>query len=228
MDWKKLISSRAPILPSLKRTAVVCRDAALGTGGSQCGEDRWMADFLWGSGIKPNDVRYIEVGANQPSQLSNTWLFYQRGASGILIEPDPRCTQLLRRWRPRDVVLESMAGASGVGVLHLHRHTTMNSGRSLGEFEIGRSFVPIIRLDDAWAFARKELGWADVDVLSVDTEGGEMEILESGSILLQSTRLVCLEHHGHPHLLRQFQGVLGACFEAVLETPLNVIFRRLV
>jgi hypothetical protein len=39
------------------------------------------------------DGFYIEVGANDPKTLSQTWLLEKVGWRGILIEPLPRCAQ---------------------------------------------------------------------------------------------------------------------------------------
>ncbi len=54
--------------------AVSCR-------GSQDGEDEILRDLL------PGDGTYIDIGAAEPQQCSNTWLFYERGWRGLLIEP---------------------------------------------------------------------------------------------------------------------------------------------
>ncbi len=71
---------------------------------SQFGEDlivRYLFDML---GTK--QPTYLDIGANHPRFISNTYYFYKRGARGVLVEPNPRLCKVLRSVRPRDVVLE--------------------------------------------------------------------------------------------------------------------------
>jgi hypothetical protein len=57
---------------------------------SAAGEDRIVLAWLeMGYRLDIRNVRYLDVGANDPSVLSNTFLLYQLGASGVLVEPDP-------------------------------------------------------------------------------------------------------------------------------------------
>jgi glycosyltransferase involved in cell wall biosynthesis len=53
---------------------------------SQCGEDI-IIDFLltW---LKIKNPTYLDIGANDPVKLSNTYYFYKKGSRGVLIEPD--------------------------------------------------------------------------------------------------------------------------------------------
>ncbi len=53
---------------------------------------------------------YMDVGANDPRHLSNTYRFYRRGCSGLLIEPNPHLFARLKRVRRRDTCL--LAGLS--------------------------------------------------------------------------------------------------------------------
>lgn len=52
--------------------------------------------------LLPGEGLYLDIGANDPIQLSNTWPLYQRGWRGLLVEPDPSCWFRLLRERPRD------------------------------------------------------------------------------------------------------------------------------
>lgn len=53
---------------------------------------------------------YIDIGANDPNYFSVTKAFYQRGWSGINIEPLPHKIILLNKYRPRDINLQLGAG----------------------------------------------------------------------------------------------------------------------
>ena len=54
---------------------------------------------------------YIDVGAQDPDVDSVTRVFYERGWSGINIEPVARYHELLCRARPRDINLRVAVGA---------------------------------------------------------------------------------------------------------------------
>ncbi len=78
--------------------------------------------------LLPGEGLYLDIGANDPIQISNTWPLYRRGWSGLLVEPDPLCWQRLLQKRPRDwlwpaafsdkngqaVLRASMSGVSSV------------------------------------------------------------------------------------------------------------------
>ena len=48
---------------------------------------------------------YVDVGAYDPFNVSNTLLLYRQGWHGINIEPDPAALARLQRFRPRDTNL---------------------------------------------------------------------------------------------------------------------------
>ncbi len=52
---------------------------------------------------------YLDIGAFQPIYCNATYLFYERGARWVLVEPNVALVPGLRRRRPGDVVL-------GVGI----------------------------------------------------------------------------------------------------------------
>ncbi|MEI7747230.1 MAG: FkbM family methyltransferase, partial [Actinomycetota bacterium] len=54
---------------------------------------------------------YVDVGANHPSHDSVTKAFYERGWSGINIEPLQKHYEELLLERPRDINLQVAAGA---------------------------------------------------------------------------------------------------------------------
>jgi FkbM family methyltransferase len=70
---------------------------------SQCGEDRIIVFLLQAIGA-PEAIRYLDIGAADPSGHSNTYLFYRRGGSGLLVEADPSYGPAYAAQRPRDLV----------------------------------------------------------------------------------------------------------------------------
>ena len=56
--------------------------------------------------------RYIDIGGGHPVAGSVSFWFYQRGWSGIVVEPQPDLAALHRRLRPRDTLVEAVIGRS--------------------------------------------------------------------------------------------------------------------
>ena len=68
--------------------------------------------MLWRALRHVGQGRYIEVGANHPCNFSVSMAFYQKGWSGITVEPDPEFAQLQRRHRPNDIMVEAAITAN--------------------------------------------------------------------------------------------------------------------
>ena len=75
---------------------------------SQCGEDR-IADILFQK-LSIDNPSWLDIGAGDPYILSNTALFYEKGARGINIEPNPELYLKLVKSRPDDVNLNCAIG----------------------------------------------------------------------------------------------------------------------
>lgn len=70
---------------------------------SQTGEDI-IIDFLIGA-KKIKDFTYLDIGANDPVKINNTFKFYEAGYKGVCIEPDPVIFKKLIKKRPKDICL---------------------------------------------------------------------------------------------------------------------------
>jgi FkbM family methyltransferase len=136
---------------------------------------------------------YIDVGANHPVENSVTFLFYDRGWHGILIEPNPDFLPLYARLRPRDVHL-NLGIASAGGTMTFYKVTDPPGGDGryaeggLSTFDpavasrwrrarltVTESMVPVTTLNQV--LAERPLG--EITILSVDVEGFERQVLES-------------------------------------------------
>jgi len=142
------------------------------------------------------DGFFVEVGANHPTELSQTWFLEQRGWKGILVEPLPSCCEKLRAIRKNSIICEAAAGApEQVG------EATLNVARSdvwshLGEESKGlpvaaRIKVAVRTLDNIL----DELQAPRNDLLSIDTEGMELNVLRGFDLVKRSPKLILLEDH---------------------------------
>ncbi len=72
---------------------------------AQVNEDAICLLLLNKIGVKLNELRYLDIGAHHPVKLSNTYLFYMLGSSGILVEPNKDLKNLIEVVRPRDQLI---------------------------------------------------------------------------------------------------------------------------
>ncbi|MCZ2838593.1 FkbM family methyltransferase [Modestobacter sp. VKM Ac-2985] len=149
---------------------------------AQNGEDV----VLWRALHSVTPGRYVEVGANDPKTHSISRAFYDRGWSGLEIEPVPAFAQRFREARPRDTVVEAAITSQDVESITLH--VIPDSGLSTLRDDVGAEHarsgwpveavsVPARRLDDV--LDEHVPAGEDVHFLVIDTEGAERQVLES-------------------------------------------------
>ena len=79
---------------------------------SQFGEDLIFSLFFSHNEI--HNPTYLDIGANEPKYISNTYYFYERGSTGVLIEPNPFLYKKLKMQRPKDIILNIGIGFTDV------------------------------------------------------------------------------------------------------------------
>jgi FkbM family methyltransferase len=150
---------------------------------AQHGEDRFLSEYFRG-----RTGRFLDVGAHEPFHLNNTYLLYRRGWTGVNVEPIPFLHRRLQRHRPRDVNLNAGLGRTE-GELEFHELSPMVLATfDRGEMEalvasgtatLRASYrVPVLTL--AGVARSHGMEGTALDLLSIDTEGFEMEVLEGG------------------------------------------------
>jgi FkbM family methyltransferase len=130
---------------------------------------------------------FVEVGAFHPVALSQTWQLERRGWDGLLIEPIPEHAENLRRER-RAQVFEVACGKPEQDGMTLPIYVA--GGLSSLRFRRGPpKSVPLATLDSLLVRA----GVSQVDFLSVDVEGSELDVLRGFSFERYRPRLILVE-----------------------------------
>lgn len=208
------------------------------------GEDLLVMGWFAHYGCDPSRIRYVDVGANHPVVLSNTFLLYQAGARGVLIEPDPNLAAQLRARRPRDIVVNAGVAFDERRSATLFQMTSSvfnTFSQRQAEF-VGSSSqrwdprdrqqvvdeitVPLIPLND---IIREHLGEQAPHFLSVDAEGVDLPIMRTLDPALLNAdasvpTLICVEASAGAEAFLATLGPAG--FEMAARTPDNWIFRR--
>lgn len=130
--------------------------------------------------------RYVEVGANHPTDDSITRAFYDRGWSGLTVEPVPAFAALHRAERPRDRQVEAAVTDADADAVTLHLFSGTGLSTIVDDIEArhaddGRKAeevaVQTARLDALL----EQTGWGsgDIQFLVVDVEGAEASVLST-------------------------------------------------
>jgi FkbM family methyltransferase len=157
---------------------------------SQTGEDALIARL-----VSAEDLRcgiYVDVGANHPTRISNTYLFYRKGARGIIVEPNRDYRWLYRIFRPRDAFIGIACGRRPALLQFHYAATAVMSGfREQSKSKARRSeYLPVLPLDAILPAINN----SPIFLLSVDVEGMNFEVMEGASQLLERTKYVIVEY----------------------------------
>ena len=163
---------------------------------SQSGEDL-IVDFLLKIITDSTLIRYLDLGANHPFHLSNTALFYKKGGSGVLVEPDPYFAKLLRKKRPRDKVVECGVHFSGdkSAIFYIMDSPTLNTFSeeemlryvAMGHKLVSKEPVDLIDVNSIL----EDVG--ELDFLNIDIEGLDYEVLQRIDWVKFRPKCVCVE-----------------------------------
>lgn len=168
---------------------------------AQSGEDRIISFiFDW---IQIKSPTYLDIGAHHSSWLSNTYLFYKNGSSGVCIEPDPTLFSEIKKRRKRDVCLNVGISCDSQEVADFYVMTS----RSLNTF----SKVDALRCQETQNFGKQKIEkiiqvplWtinevmkdhlqSGVNLVSVDVEGLDFEIIKSFDFEKYQPEVFCIE-----------------------------------
>lgn len=140
---------------------------------------------------------FVEVGANDPYERSQTWHLERLGWRGVLIEPQPDLAAKLARARAAKVYAAACSSPADAGrMLPLYLAGPLSSldreRMAPGAEPHCVIRVPARTLDD---ILRDAAAPAPIDLLSVDVEGYEIEVLSGFDFQRWRPRLIMVEDH---------------------------------
>jgi FkbM family methyltransferase len=232
---KNLRQRIGPIVRSVQRWAAVPAPPAEQSY-SAAGEDRCVLAWLqvvYGL-HDASKIRYCDIGAAHPRTLNNTFALYSRGASGVLVEPDPDQAAVLRQVRPRDTVLNVGASFDDRRSAKLQRF----NARVFNTFSPAQARF-VTESSKNWQTTQRQRVVDEVEVqlvpvndiltkhfpegphfISIDAEGVDLPILQSIDFVQFRPKVICVEASA------DFDPVLNPHgYELIARTPDNVIYR---
>lgn len=210
---------------------------------AQSGEDLILAHLFYKLNIsKP---KYLDIGANHPEYISNTYYFYMRGSTGVCIEPNPDLFEKIKKNRPNDIVLNVGIGTStNSTIADFYLFPESASGLSTfskeeaeywsdtGMKNIGKIIykdilqIPLRPINDIL----KEHFIKAPDLISIDVEGLDYEILQSIDFDTYKPITLCVETLGYDNNQREFKKkeiisfVERKGYDVYADTHVNTIF----
>jgi len=165
---------------------------------SQMGEDIIVKTYF--DSIKVFTPTYIDIGAFDPFNLSNTALLYELGSIGINIEPNPIQFKKFLKHRRKDTNLNIGIGAKDGQIdYYIMSSSVLNtfSAEQAKEYESQWGY----RILDILPIQVRTLSWVVQnyfqgrfpDFLSIDIEGLEEEVIQEMKKITSLPSVICIE-----------------------------------
>ncbi|MEX0950745.1 MAG: FkbM family methyltransferase [Gammaproteobacteria bacterium] len=194
---------------------------------SSDGQDRYIAETVFKN--RRNGI-FVDIGANDGVTLSNTcYLERELGWQGIAIEPLPETYAKLRGQRQCFTLNACITDYDGeAGFLDISGRAEMLSGL-IDKYDprhVRRIHKSLKRLGGekkeirvkclTLASALHQYGFENIDYLSVDTEGGELDIIRSIDFNAIPVTAISVENNYFDYTFRDCLGGFGFELVAVL------------
>jgi FkbM family methyltransferase len=171
---------------------------------------------------------YIDVGANDPVIFNNTKRFYDRGWSGINIEPSPSVFNKICKARPNDINLNIGVGPqlgempfyimSADTLSSFNKEAALASGKIHGAKLLDEKIISVLPLSHIF----KNYIKSEVDFLSVDAEGFDLEVLSSNDWKIYRPQILLVEINQGQGRLLEFLSSVG--YTLLFSNGTNGIF----
>lgn len=165
---------------------------------SQCGEDLIIKFVFDAIGI--HNPTYLDIGAYHPCHLSNTYLFYKNGSSGVCVEPDPDLYLRYKERRTRDKCLNVGIGISNETqadfyVLKTKTLSTFSRAEAERCDAIGQKIekviaIPLVKIDEIVA---RYFPHSPPNFVSLDIEGMDFEVIKTFDFSKSRPEIFCIE-----------------------------------
>lgn len=170
---------------------------------SQCYEDVFIRKTLEAYTLRNKlnslQLSYIEIGGNHPVCTSASFLYYnQFGVNGIIVEPDPKLAENLRKFRPRDRIIEAAVVDTDDKEIEFYVSTENELSTAVPEFvEKNRLTTQKIKVQTIRVNSILEMLDVESLLLSIDVEGLDLRILKDIDFTKHRPHIITIEPSEH-------------------------------
>lgn len=218
---KRFVASNLRFLVVLKRYVLALFDTFTPTRDTyaQHGEDEFILNIL--DEYDLTDSIYVDVGSNQPTVLSNTYLFYRHGYTGITIDANPEHRRLTQIVRPKDTHLV-IGCAEEPSIMEFRHHvaSVLSGFTDAVQEPIAIEHIGVMPLDIVMA----SFHYHSVFLLSIDVEGMDFAVLKGGLKTLERTLFLLVEENTADPEMRRFIEERG--FVIINQFNCNILYKN--
>jgi len=189
---------------------------------SQHGEDELILKHV------PATGRFLDIGAFWPKDLSNTRLLYERGWSGVMIEPSPGPMRRLidaYGYDERITLVQALIGsANGLRRFEVTDDAVSTDNAAVralwateGQY-VGAVYVPMLTLHDLI----NQFG--GFDFVNIDAEGGSVALFDKLLATPMVPRCICVEHDGDVVAVERMARKAG--YQVAISNETNTVVYR--
>lgn len=168
---------------------------------SQCGEDRIVSYLLKMIAGNTGGVNYLDIGCNHPYRLNNTALLRETFPiyKGVLVEPNPELYKLIKKKRKRDIVVNAGIGIKrGKLPYYMLNVNTLNTfSKEEAEQAVSKGYqierhmeIEVLEIN---AVLKRYFPDGKLEFMSVDTEGGDYDLLRKIDYEFIRPAVICVE-----------------------------------
>ncbi len=176
--------------------------------------------------------KFLDIGAYHPTVFSNTRALYERGWSGVMLEPSPEpFLSLLKEYgkEPRIELIQAAVTLEEPGLLRFHATADAVSTSDPASYEkwkdhaafTGDFWAATITLDDVLEH------FGPFDFVDIDSEGSSVDILERLWWNFEKNpppACVCVEHDGMIDKVQKMASQVG--YRELYFNGTNLVFGR--
>ncbi len=198
---------------------------------SQNNEEKIIQDYF-----NSSLVSYLDIGANDGKTLSNTYALYLAGSDGYCVEASPKAFNILKENCPNATLINTAIGTYN-GTITLYESgellgegdTSLVSSTKEGELErwkpLNMKFTKIAVPCITFERLIEDYNIKEVDFLSIDIEGMELDVLPQIDFNKLGIKLACIEWNSKDK--DKYDAImLPQGFRIIHTNPENLIYAK--
>jgi FkbM family methyltransferase len=142
---------------------------------------------------------YLDLGANHPFNINNTFLFYKRGSIGINIDANPNLIELFNNYRPKDKNINIGIGDNveklAFYVMDESSLSTFSEIEASKLKKLGHTIIDKIQIQTKTInnIIEEYNNGIYPDFVTIDVEGFDEQIICSMNLEKSRPKVICLE-----------------------------------